>query len=225
MRLFSKACSVFFLAIELVVLYCLMVLASQGSASSTKDPAAFNAAGPLYPVIEQDLLSHIEAIVESRSQSGELAGQIQKAQKRALAYVNEPPAVRGLVAARRSSSYLLDPTVVLARNVVDAQGNVLHKAGTRINPLTHVDIERRMLLFDERNAGQMRLAKRMLDSDDPPMAILVGGSPRRFFESTGARPYFDQGGVISRRLNLSEVPVLISQHGSKLRIDIVAAGN
>ena len=206
---------------RLLLLLGLLVVLSQGSATQRPVPAAFNAIGPLYPVVEQDLLSHIEGEIAALEQSGELGVRLQGAQRRAMAYVREPAAVKGLTAARRSSSQLFDPSVALAADVIDAAGNVLHPAGTRVNPLAHVELGQPLLFFDERDTEQLQLARQLLAGANPPLAILVGGSPIRFAKQSGARPYFDQAGALSRRLKLSQVPALVSQQGLSLRIDVI----
>ena len=212
-------------ALKLAVVVGAGLLCGPGAAPKPEAPAAFNAIGPLYPVLEQDLLEHIEAEIASQELSGELDAKLEQAQRRALAYAQQPPAVEGLRVARRSASYLFDPSVALGADVIDAAGRMLHPAGTRVNPLEHVALERSLLFFDERDAGQVELALRLLAAPAPPLPILVGGSPLRFGAQAGVRAYFDQAGAISRRLQLSRIPALISQQGTLLRVDVIGRGS
>ena len=46
--------------------------------------------------------------------------------------------------------------------LVDAQGQVLVAAGTRVNPLTIVSLSQRLLFFDARDAAQVRQARALV---------------------------------------------------------------
>ena len=50
-------------------------------------------------------------------------------------------------------------------------------------------------------------------------SILVGGSYLDLMKSWRMPVYFDQQGLLTRRLGITQVPALVSQEGLRLRID------
>lgn len=178
--------------------------------------------GPLFPVIERDLLDHIDEAIEPAIATDGMARQLRRARIRAAAYVKAPPPVAGLVAATVATSRLFDPTVRLRHAISDADGNVLHPAGTAVNPLDQVRLDGLLVLLDERVPAQAEFARRFDGGQARTRFILTGGEPGRIARQLGARVYFDQYGAISERLGIDELPAIVSQEGMMLRIDTVA---
>ena len=52
--------------------------------------------------------------------------------------------------------------------------------------------------------------------------ILVGGSYLDLMQSWRLPVYYDQQGLLTRRLGITQVPALVSQDGLRLRIDELA---
>ena len=52
--------------------------------------------------------------------------------------------------------------------------------------------------------------------------ILVGGSYLALMQSWHVPVYYDQQGLLTRRLGITQVPALVSQEGLRLRIDELA---
>ncbi len=174
--------------------------------------------GPLYPVAEEDLLASIELAARRAEADGTIARELEQAKARALAYADRPPPVAGLRRATATSMRLFDPSVTLATPVVTPTGAVLAAAGTRVNPLEHVALSYALLFFDADEPAQLRLAQRLLATEDKLHAIMVKGSVAAFRAATGARPLFDQDGALVRRLGIEEIPALVTQQGLLLSI-------
>jgi conjugal transfer pilus assembly protein TraW len=49
--------------------------------------------------------------------------------------------------------------------------------------------------------------------------ILVGGSYLDLMKTWRTPVYYDQQGVLTRRLGIKQVPAIVSQEGQRLRID------
>lgn len=60
--------------------------------------------------------------------------------------VNNPKAVEGIKPAIKARVFHFDPTYTLDQDAVLPCGKALHKAGTRVNPLEHMELNRRMFL-------------------------------------------------------------------------------
>jgi conjugal transfer pilus assembly protein TraW len=58
--------------------------------------------------------------------------------------------------------FFLDPTWVLDRDIRTADGALLFARGQRVNPLDHVALRERLVLFDGRDRRQVALARQML---------------------------------------------------------------
>jgi conjugal transfer pilus assembly protein TraW len=178
--------------------------------------------GPTYPIAEPDLLKLIGQRLLDKQRSGELQQLIAQAQSRGVAAVRQPQAVEGLQRTRAARSFLFDPGFTLDRNIVDSQGHLLFAAGTRSNPLAIVSLSRPLLFFDGRDADQVRQARELIASHSGRIKpILTGGSYLDLMKSWQIPVYFDQQGLLTRRLGIRQVPALVSQDGLRLRIDEV----
>jgi conjugal transfer pilus assembly protein TraW len=103
---------------------------------------------------------------------------------------------------------------------VDAQGNLLFPAGTRKNPLEVVSLPKRLLFFDARDRRQVARVRELVATYEGRVKpILTGGSYLDLMRAWRTPVYYDQQGVLTRRLGIQQVPALVSQEGQRLRID------
>lgn len=176
--------------------------------------------GPTYAVAEQSLLAMIEERLRARAESGELARLMEKTAVAARSTVTSPTPVAGVTACTKARSFFFDPSVVLSENIVDASGHLLFAAGTRKNPLDVVALSRPLLFFDARDPRQRDKARRMLQERGQRVKlILTGGSYLELMRQWRLPIYYDQQGLLTRRLGIKQVPALVSQDGLRLRID------
>lgn len=175
--------------------------------------------GPVYSIAEEDMLAMIERRLRERQASGELAALREQAVARGKRAVTDP-APLPLLAARTARTHYIDPSFVLDRDVKDASGVLLFAAGTRANPLDIVPMARRMLFFDARDARQVALAARLMGKYAGGVKpVLTGGSHLELTRSWRMPVYYDQQGLLTRRLSVASVPALVSQEGQRLRVD------
>lgn len=181
--------------------------------------------GPTYPIGEEHLLKMVEARLRAKEQSGELAriqGQIVERGRQAVL----APTALQLAVATSARTYYFDPTYILDRNIADASGRLLFAAGTRANPLDFVSMGRRLLFFDGRDGRQVQLAERLRAGANAASLkpILVGGSYLDLMRRWKAPVYYDQKGILIKRLRIERVPALVTQEGRRLRIDELVPG-
>jgi conjugal transfer pilus assembly protein TraW len=180
--------------------------------------------GPIYPIAERNLLDHIMSRLREKERSGELLKYEQLAKERARQSINNPKPVAGLRSVFVARTYYFDPTFVLDRNVVDERGNVLFPAGTRKNPLEVVGLSKHLLFFDARDARQITRARELIEVYQGRVKpILVGGSYIDLMKAWKLPVFYDQEGVLVRKLGITAVPAIVSQEGQRLRIDEVPA--
>ena len=180
--------------------------------------------GPTYPIAEKNLLDVIMARLRDKERSGELQKHEQLAHTRATQGVMNPKPVPGLRRAETARTYYFDPTFTLDRNIVDENGSLLFAAGMKKNPLDVVSLSKHLLFFDARDARQVARARELIEMYQGRVKpILVGGSYVGLMKSWNQRVYYDQEGVLVRKLGITGVPAIVSQEGSRLRIDEVVA--
>lgn len=176
--------------------------------------------GPTYEVGEPHLLRMIEQRLREKERTGELARIEQDARQRGEQAVRQPTPVAGVATTRSARTFYFDPTFVLDRNVLGSRGELLFAAGTRKNPLDVVSMSRHLLFFDARDALQVRRARELVALYRGKVKpILTGGSYLELMKAWRIPVYYDQHGLLTRRLGIRQVPALVSQEGVRLRID------
>ena len=175
--------------------------------------------GAMFPVIERDLLEQIHTRLAQMEKSGETARLNQELKRRTIARVNRPDPVVGLIRAHESRSWPFDPTITLAADVRGAKGELIHAAGTRVNPLDSVALRVPLLFLDGDDPAQIAWALRQ---DPNAKLILVKGAPLELMKARQRRFYFDQGGKLSEKFGIRAVPALVRQNGRMLEISEIA---
>jgi conjugal transfer pilus assembly protein TraW len=204
-----------------VTLSALVGICAAGAACAQ----ALGKIGPTYPIGEEDLLAFIQARLEQKARSGELLQLQHQAQERARMALNSPAPVPGLHRTAAARTFYFDPSYVLERNAVDAQGRLLFPAGTVANPLDVVTMSKHLLFFDARDNAQVQRARDLIALYGGRIKpILVGGSYLQLMRQWRIAVYYDQEGVLVRRLGITAVPAIVSQEGRRLRIDELVVG-
>ena len=181
--------------------------------------------GPVWPVAEPDLLALIQSRLEEKQKSGELARIQAEFAARSRRVIESPAPVAGLVRTRTPRSFLFDPTVTAPEPVRDHEGRVLVAAGTRVNPLDYVGLSQPLIFFDARDRVQTKAALALRQRHQGRAhLILTGGSFIDFMKRHDLRVYYDQQGLLVRRLGIRQVPALVTQEGRMLRIDELKVG-
>ena len=179
--------------------------------------------GPTYEISEPHLLQMIEQRLRAKERSGELGRLEAQVRERGIATVKNPPPVTGLRATDAVRTFYFDPSFSLDRNILGPQGELLFAAGTRKNPLEVVSLSRHLLFFDARDPRQVGRARQLIALYQGRVKpILVGGSYLDLMQSWHVPVYYDQQGLLTRRLGITQVPALVSQDGLRLRIDELA---
>ena len=179
--------------------------------------------GPTYRIAEPNLLDVIHERLIEREKSGELRRLEEAARARATEAVLHPAPVPHITTTSAPRTFYFDPTFTLQENLIDEQGRVLFPAGTRKNPLEVVSLSRHLLFFDGRDALQVLQARALITHYDGRVKpILVAGSYLDLMKTWQAPVYYDQQGLLTRRLGITQVPALVSQDGMRLRIDELA---
>ena len=176
--------------------------------------------GPTYEISEPHLLQMIEQRLREKERSGELKRLEEQTRSRGIETVKHPTPVAGLHPTETARTYYIDPSFTLDRNLLGPRGELLFAAGTRKNPLEVVSLSRHLLFFDARDPRQVARARQLMASYQGRVKpILVGGSYLELMKSWRIPIYYDQHGLLTRRLGIAQVPALVSQEGLRLRVD------
>ncbi len=160
----------------------------------------------------------------------------EKMQKIAIDRVENPTPVIGITGVTENRTFYFDPTYTLDEDAVLPCGKILHKAGTTVNPLEHMDLNRRLFFVDSREAKQVEWLQEQLSNPLPEQKepvedriILVGGSVFKLQDKLEERHksnvYFDQSGELTTKFGIKHSPAIAVQEGLKIRIDEINLTN
>ena len=198
----------------LASLLCLTVVPAFALASD------LGVVGPIYEIAERDLVDVMKERFRRLEQTGEMRKLEDRYKAKVVEAVERPRPIPGITPTQTARTYFVDPTWTLDRNVVDEKGQVLFPAGTRVNPLDYAPLSQILLFFDQRERSQVAFAKKFLtDAKARVKPILVGGEPLKLMRQWKREVFYDQGGVLSRKFLLQQVPAFITQDGNRLRVD------
>lgn len=211
-----------------------LLLLVTSSIAMAKD---FGIKGHVYEIEEQPFLQ----MIDERLQKVDMEKEKQKMQSLAKDRVENPRAVDGISSAKKDRSFYWDPTYIVKKDIILPCGKLLYKAGTKVNPLDHMDFDRRLFVIDARNGAQVAWLKSKLkenlETNKIKVAsnqeevkkledriILVGGKPFDLAdelkeEGIDMTVYFDQMGEITGRFGIKYTPALAYQEDKRIRID------
>ena len=144
------------------------------------------------------------------------------AQKR----IDEPVSVKGITRTKEQRSFTFDPTYVLSDDVYLPDGSLLAPMGTKVNPLDHMDLDRKMLFIDAKDESQITWLETEVKKhnnlpesrEETLLVILVSGRPLELQEKLQKIVYFDQNGELTSKFGIRQVPALVVQEDKLLRI-------
>jgi conjugal transfer pilus assembly protein TraW len=177
--------------------------------------------GHTFPILEEDLLSHIEQKLSSLEKSGILKEQENRLTHKATAYLTNPQPVSFLQKTTHPRVFYFDPTIQAPADLKDPEGRVFVKAGTPFNPLKVRKLSQDLVFFSGDDAEQVVWCKAYLKNHKQTTLILTSGSPLTIEGDLSQPCFFDQKGRLVKKLKIKQVPAVVQQEGLKLRIEEV----
>jgi conjugal transfer pilus assembly protein TraW len=189
----------------------------------------FGKYGQTFIIAEESFI----AMLKKRLDNIDLEQEKQKIQARAKTQVENPNPVSSISPATQSRIFYFDPSYILDKDAILPCGKILHKAGTKVNPLERMDLNRRMFFIDARQETQIFWLKEMLNNPLPKQiedrVILIGGNIFKLKENLGEnhtdKIYFDQVGELTTKFGIKATPAIVMQDGSRLKIEEVELGD
>lgn len=182
----------------------------------------FGVRSHIFPIKEESFL----AMVQRNLETIDFENENKKMQELARNRIENPLPVIGLSPAVIDREFFYDPSYMLLEDIILPCGNILHKAGTKVNPLEYVDLEGDLFFIDGRVDEQIKwlqseLILSAINSDSanfPGKIILVGGSVFKLQEILGKIVYFDQNGELTTKFGIKASPAIVKQEGNMLKI-------
>jgi len=192
-------------------------------ADDTQDLGTY---GEVFAIKEKSLIEVIKGKLQALQDSGELTSHQEEVKKRVLGVVRRPRSVMGVINTIKPRTFTYDPTITVNRDIIGHKGNIIQKKGTKVNPLKMRGLSKPFIFFDGDDDLQVKWARGIRDQYPNVKLILIKGSPldkdlRSAVSDQQGRPaqlYFDQGGTLTKKLGISQVPAIVKQEGDLLLI-------
>ena len=177
--------------------------------------------GNTFPIGEPSMLDYIKQKGGELESSGELARIQREAEERVRSHAVRPDAVFGYSKVKKDRIFHVDPIYVVPADITDLNGNVIAKAGQKINSLEvmavrGIKFDTEMIFIDGDSKKQRQWAKSVVS--DKTKVILINGNVKETEDALNIPIYFDQYGSISKRYGLSKVPTIIKAEGFSLAV-------
>lgn len=168
--------------------------------------------GEVFLIQEESLLEVIQAKLHALQKNGKLKEHQKDIVEKVKKGILHPQAVSGITTTKVARRFIYNPSIQVPYDLKDYEGHVFAQGGTRINPLKTHPLTKPLLFIDGEDAAQVKWALEQRASfGSEPKIILVKGSPFELMDRTQRRFYFDQGGVLVKKLGIAQVPACVSQ--------------
>ena len=180
--------------------------------------------GETYPIKEIDLLDFIQTRLKQMQQSGEL----EKINKQMVATIKKrsyrPTPVKEISPTKAYRKWFIDPSVSIKNNILDAEGKVIVKAGTVVNPFNHVTLKSTFIFYDGDNKSQVAWAmKQDKLLKGRTKLVLINGSIVEQINIFKKKVLFDQNGQLVNKLKIQHTPALAAQEGLQIKVEEVVS--
>lgn len=175
----------------------------------------FGQMGNVFLIKEEGFLSMINARLKEVNIELEQEKMTQSVKEK----IENPTPEGSVTKTLLSREFSFDPTCVLSEDVILPCGKVILKAGSKVNPLDHMDFDRVLFFVDSKDRSQIRwLKSQILNATKLVRVILVRGNPRKLAEELGINVYFDQFGELVQKFDIRHVPAFMEQDGRVMKI-------
>jgi conjugal transfer pilus assembly protein TraW len=174
--------------------------------------------GEIYAIAEKDFLDLINERYLTMKANGAWR-KVQEDFRKSMEQHSDRPKSLHIATTVTSRTFIFDPTLSLKRDIVDAEGKVLIKAGSTINPLKIMPLTKTLLFINGDDEKQIHWAKSKIQQFNVTKLILVNGSISETIKKVKSRVYFDQWGKLIHHFQIKHVPALVKQEGDVLKIE------
>lgn len=203
------------MAIILKPLICLLMISMSFASDDQKDYIIDHPVeGELFDISEEDMLDMLMRRLHQAKEDGKLEDIENKMKERVQQSALYPKSL-DLRACTRERIYYVDPSLTITEDIKDHEGKMIVAAGTKINPLDHMNLSKGLLFIDGTIEDQVDYAIR---NQEKFHVLLTKGSPILLGEKHQQKFYFDQNGLSVKRYGIEHVPASLEQEGKRLKI-------
>jgi conjugal transfer pilus assembly protein TraW len=186
----------------------------------------FGCMGETFSIQEESLLSVIQKKLETLSKEGKLKDLENEIKKKIQHTLKNPNPVLNVTHTKVEAIHMYDPSITVKSDLKDSQGNIFHKKGDVVNPLKTVSMTKPLLFIDGDEESHIEWAKQKIKHNRLSKVILVKGKPfdikiENEDPTIGKYDhaiYFDQHGILTKKLDIKNVPAIVSQKGDLLEV-------
>lgn len=190
----------------------ILIIVMLGMISVNADAKDFGIVGTTWQIAEKDAIEEIQ----EKLRSIDLNAHNESMQKRVEARIKNPASLN-LKRTEKPREYRYDPTIEVKEDLKDQAGRIFQKAGTRINPLDLISLPYEVIFFDATDEAQLKYAlEKYSHAEIKPRLILTGGSPIDIEKDHNLDVYYDQQGILTKKLGIEQVPAEMKQEGTVL---------
>jgi len=200
---------------RLGILFLLGELFFRGGNVSAKDLGTF---GETFEVTEESLITYIQKKLTYLEGKGEITEHQKIIRDHVKETIRRPQKVKGISPTKFPRVFTVDPTITVQSDLKDHTGKTFHHKGERVNPLDFRSLSHPLLFINGDDKTHIQWAKHHLKQDALAKVILIQGDPFALMEELYQKVYFDQGGKLTAKLNLSHAPSIVVQNGKRLEI-------
>ena len=175
--------------------------------------------GKTYPIKETDALQMIMGKLTTLQNNGSLEAHQKRLRENMKKAVDRPKPVSGLVKTTIERTWMFDPHIVVSQDMKTHTGELIQKAGTKINPLEVVSLRQPLAFINGDDSEQIKWAQTLKAKLGSLKVILVNGSLSLAREALNQKVYFDQNGLMVNKLKIQQVPALVTQKAAFLQIE------
>jgi len=183
----------------------------------TANAVDFGKVGTSFEVKEEGFIAMIKRKLSQVDIEEHQRQMIETARKKAV----EPVKVKGIRKTVKEQSFTFDLTYTLKEDIYLPGGKLLYKAGTMVNPLEHMSLDKKLIFIDGTDKEQVQWFKdKKADGSfaEKDKLLLIAGKPIDLGNELDREVYFDQAGVLTSKFKIEQVPAIVEQEGKILRI-------
>lgn len=174
--------------------------------------------GEVYPILEEDFVVFIKKQLNAMKGTPKYHQLEQRLKEGVDQKVDRPHPVKGISVTQTPKTFTVDPSIVLSDPIVNAKGDVIVPAGTKINPLSKVTLHSVLLFYNADDVAQVDWVNQKLKQFPHAKLILVGGSVHSQGEVFKQPVYFDQEGRLTTYFKITQVPAMVQQKDLVLEV-------
>lgn len=176
--------------------------------------------GQVYSIKEMDIVDFIQIRLKQMQQNGELEKINNQMRETIKKRIERPASVKGISPTKTYRKWFVDPSITFEHDITDAEGKIIVKAGTVINPLNHASLKKAYLFYDGDDKAQIAWAiKKDKSLEGKGKLILVNGSIFEQGKILKKRIYFDQHGRLVSKFKIKHTPAAITQEETKFKVE------